>query len=368
LGAALRLNGDPITGGQVCAPLVAGITPPTQNVAMAGALAVDAVQTSAATAPATQPWYQRVLGLGSPLTQLSATIAQQPTIVSVELGANEVLNATSGLIAPFVTVAPLPAFTQPYDFLLYQLAQTHAKVILVGLPSDGSKLPSLRKGWEIWNDRAEFAALHVDVSGDCQNNQNYINVSQLSLTMVFTAAQTFAHGLPNPVYSCTDIPGQQDLILTPADMVTLNMMLGAETDHIKQQAQLYGFGYFSLGALYDRSDLKAAPYSIIAQLTSRTPYSPYISLDGVHPSAMGSAVIAAAGAQAYNQAVWGHGISPRGALANVRTPTEALSFADQVQEPELPAVALAQAQRIVAANAGRKISGCVMPATGLSGC
>ena len=42
----------------------------------------------------------------------TAALAQQPTIVSVELGGNEVLNSTSGLFAPGVTVVPFPYFAR----------------------------------------------------------------------------------------------------------------------------------------------------------------------------------------------------------------------------------------------------------------
>ena len=205
LGAGVRLSGESIAGSVVCADNVQGVTLPTQDVGIAGALAVDAVQATPESKGASAPWYFRVLPPGT--TQLTAALAQQPTILTVEFGGNEVLNATSGLLAPGVTVVPLPGFTVPYDALLDGLAGTRAKVVLVGLPVDGRHLASLRQGAEIWADRAEFAALNVDVSNDCENNQNYINVSQKSLTMVFTAAFTSKNGLPNPVYSCTDIPG-----------------------------------------------------------------------------------------------------------------------------------------------------------------
>jgi hypothetical protein len=327
---------------------------------------VDAVQATPESKGASAPWYFRVLPPGT--TQLTAALAQQPTILTVEFGGNEVLNATSGLLAPGVTVVPLPGFTVPYDALLDGLAGTRAKVVLVGLPVDGRHLASLRQGAEIWADRAEFAALNVDVSNDCENNQNYINVSQKSLTMVFTAAFTSKNGLPNPVYSCTDIPGAVDFVMTPADIATMNALMGQMNDHIHAQAVARGYGFFSLGALMDRPDLKAAPYSIIAQLTSKFPYSPYVSLDGVHPAPLGHAVLAAAAALAFNARYGAHDVAERGANANVRASAPELSFGDALEEPQLPAAALEQAKRIVAANAGRRLSACVMPVPGLTGC
>src|SRR5207248_3244901 len=104
------------------------------------------------------------------------------------------------------------------------------KAVLVGLPVDARNLPAMRRGDEIWADRAEFAALHVDVSDDCNGSQNYINVSIKSLNLAFTGAFTSAHEFPNPVFSCADIPGTQDLVLTPADITTINGMLGQMSD------------------------------------------------------------------------------------------------------------------------------------------
>ncbi len=366
LGAAKRLNGDPISGGLVCAPNDPGVTLPAQDVALAQALAVDAVQSTPEMKAVTYPWYLRVLPLGT--TQLTAALAQNPTIVSVELGGNEVLGSTGGLFQPGVTTVPLPFFIAPYDALLDGLASVHPKVILAGMPVDGRHLASLRRGSEIWADRAEFAALSVDVSDNCRDNPNYVNISQLSLNMVFTAAFTSTHGLPNPTYSCEDVPGTPDFILTPADISALNGLMGQMNEHIRGQAKARGYAFFSIGALYDLPALKPAPYSIVYQLTSLTPYSPFISLDGVHPSALGSAVLAGAAALGYNLRYFGHDVGSHVASANVIPSAPSVSFAAQLEEPQLPAAALAQAKRIAAANAGRKVSPCMIPGIGLSGC
>src|SRR6185503_6148067 len=103
-------------------------------------------------------------------------------------GANEVLNATSGLFAFGVTVVPFPSFAAPYNALLDALGSAGPKVVLVGLPTEATNIAAIRRANEIWADRAEFAALHVDVSGDCETSQNFINVSLKSLNLVFTAA------------------------------------------------------------------------------------------------------------------------------------------------------------------------------------
>ena len=77
-----------------CAPLQAGVTPPANNVAISGADVHDALYStigSQGTTTRTGVLYSRVLLPGQ--TQVAAMIAQQPTFVSVELAANDVLPA-----------------------------------------------------------------------------------------------------------------------------------------------------------------------------------------------------------------------------------------------------------------------------------
>jgi hypothetical protein len=355
LGAGLRLSGEPATGSTVCAPLMGEVKLPTQNVALATAIAADAVQKTPAIAGPSLPFYARVLPPG--MTQLTAALSQQPTIVSVELGGNEVLGATSGLYAPGVTVVPLPFFLQPYNALLDALSNSHVKAVLVGLIADARNLAAMRRGGEIWNNRAEFAALHVDVSPDCRESPNWINVSIKSLTMAFTGAQTFAMGFPNPVYSCADVPGTQDQVLTPADISAINAQLAQMTAFIQQQASARGFAYFALGDLYDRNPDRV-PYSVVRQLTSPTPFGPYISLDGVHPNPAGHAVLAAAAARAINLK---YGVGSGDNHAALVQEASEMSLSDRLIEPTISAIALDQARSVAAKNKNTRLPACFIP-------
>jgi lysophospholipase L1-like esterase len=68
---------------------------------------------------------------------------------------------------------------------------------------------------------------------------------------------------------------------------------------IQDEAQTRGFAYFPLGALYEGAATKPA-FSAITIMTTAQPYGPYISLDGIHPSAEGQRVLADAAATALN--------------------------------------------------------------------
>jgi lysophospholipase L1-like esterase len=357
LAANKRLSGEPFSGSAVCAPNVNGVTLPTQNVALAGALTIDALTKTpeaAAVGNPPMPWYADVLPGGA--TQVSAALVQRPTLVSIELGGNDILATTGGRVIPFVTYLPFPFWTQAFDAVLGAVRPAVPKGLVLGMPLNGTNLPALRSAQEIWADAAEFAALHVDVSQDCQNSPNYINVSVKSIILVFTAAFTSANGLPNPVFSCADVgdPNNDDYVLTPSDITTVNTQLGLMAGYAQQRAAALGYAFASLGALYDRPDLKPAKYSVISQVISPIPYGPYISLDGVHPSALGNTVLATAAAKALN-ATYGS------IAANVIPPTSGQSLAEQLVEPTLPVMSLEWAKRVAREHQGERMPTCLMP-------
>ena len=351
LGANMRLSGEPFAVQQICAPPAPGVQLPTQNVALAGTIALWALTlTREAGVAAGLPWYAHVLPPGA--TQVAAALSQNPTTVSVELGGQDVLLATSGLIAFGVNVVPVPVFEAAFDAVLNAVATAQPKVLVFGMPLNGENLPALRLGTEIWADRAEFAALHVDVSPDCTNSPNYINVSLKSIELVFTAVFTSTHGLPNPVFSCADIPGQEDRVLTPADLALLDAMLAEMAAHAQAQATARGYAFASLGALYDRADLKPPVYSVVTQLTSAYPFGPYISLDGVHPGPLGHQVLAQAAAKALNK----------------RYPGIAAHAVDSLLTPSLDArlvqpvpFAIEMARQVAFQHEGERLPACLMP-------
>ena len=346
-----RLSGEPSIGSSECAPNADGVHLPAQNVAIAGALASDALQRPPENASLVNtPWYERVLPVGT--TQVTAALAQKPTLVSIELGGNEVLKASSGLVIPDGTVVPFVEFEAAFDAVLDAVGAAHPKVLVFGVPTDARKFPLLRRGDAIFADSAEFAALHVDVSSDCKDSPNYVNVAAKSPFFAMSAAQRFAHGLPNPVFSCADIPGATDLVLTPADIDAVNAILAQMADHAKQEAAKRGYAFASLGALYDKPNLQPATYSVIAQLTSATPFGDYISLDGVHPTAKGQGLLAAAAAEALNAKYPGIAALAVAPLTDLST---------QLVQPVAPSMALAWVRQLAAANRGDQLPTCGVP-------
>jgi len=109
-------------------------------------------------------------------------------------------------------------------------------------------------------------------------------------------------GMGPYTFSCANAPsstGIEDYALDPTDVVAVNAQLAAMNAVIRNEAETRGFAYFPLGALYERVVTKP-PLNAVAVMTTAQPYGPYISLDGIHPSADGQRVLADAAATALN--------------------------------------------------------------------
>jgi hypothetical protein len=293
------------TPDTTCA-LFGTVTLPANDVAIDGANTYDALfvtpETTAVEGVKRRRQYRLVLPAKT--TQVTAMMRQTPTLVSVELGANEALGAASGLIIPRSgyrgagaqgTIVPNSVWQPVYDQLIDSVKKTGAKVLLVGVPSTNGFV-SLRTGDELYEDRAEFLALGVSVANDCQGNPNSIFVP-LKVTAVVAAAQSSG---TVQTLSCGDVPGAQDNILTPADVQVLDALIDGMNAHIKSVAQSSGWAYLDLSAVWAQWVARRGPFSVAAMFTCVAPYGQYVSLDGVHPNAQGYQEMANAAAEALN--------------------------------------------------------------------
>jgi len=304
LASGLRISGEPAgapAASLACAPLQGGITLPTQNVAINGATTFNALNSTPESFadPFTPKLYGLVLPPGT--TQLRAAMQQKPRVVSVELGANEVLPARSGIAIPGTTITPFAAWAPLYDALVDTVQQVAPRVVLVGLISDVATFPGFRRGAEIYADAAMLlGAFHVQVAADCDANQNLVFVPVRIPTAVATGIGRRNAGLSPTVLSCADGgSGVQDFILTPAEAGVVNAALGQMNAHIRAVADRHKLAHFALETLYGMPGLKP-PFSSVQLMTSAQPYGSLISLDGIHPSGAGHAILASAAARALN--------------------------------------------------------------------
>jgi hypothetical protein len=282
-----RLDGSlSISNTVVCTANSAGVALPAQNVAVTAQTAVDAFTL----APTPNTVASRVLAAGQ--TQVNAMRSQNPTFVSVEFGGGEVLPALNGLVSINTTIRSIDDFTSGYQNIIDAVKQTGAKALLVTLPTDVTKVPAVRTSAEIASQRNAFALLNVSVNANCDTSPNQVTFLKL-LSVMFTAATRATAGLGPADLSCEDVPGTADGILSPAEVTTLNTLVGQINSYITTKANENGYATMSLGTLYDTAKSGVA-FDLAAILASTTPFGPNISLDGVHPSAAGNAILAAA--------------------------------------------------------------------------
>jgi lysophospholipase L1-like esterase len=284
-----------------CAANESGVVLPTQNVAIDGArtgAALTATPENPDPGHATQ--YPRVLAPG--MSQVTAMESQNPKLVSVELGGNDILGARYGVYPSATEVVPVSDWEPLYRQVAARVDAAAKHAVLVGLVNDVRSFPSFRTGAEIYAGRATFAPFNVVVSTDCLNSTNLLFVAQLVPVAAATGAYYAANQLGPYTFSCANAPsntGIKDYVLDENDVAGVNAQLAAMNAVIRDEATRRGFAYFALGALYEDVVTKA-PFNAVALMTTAQPYGPYISLDGVHPTAEGSRVLADAAARALN--------------------------------------------------------------------
>lgn len=270
-----------------CSPLQSGVTLPASNVAVSGANAWDALHQTVESATAGNPrvgaLYSRVLLPGQ--TQVTAMSSKQPTFVSVELAANEVLPASTGR---FSAATPFGKWQPVYDSILDAVKVTGAGAVLVGLPNNAANFPSIRRAREFFNQWPYLLTLGISVSVNCYFSSNYLFIPGYVLTLLSKTPTTA---------TCSDVPGAADYVITPSDMNAINALMAQMNTHIQAQAAENGWAYFALSALYDLPKPSLNMYDV---LFSNAPFGSNMSLDGVHPSAQGQAILATAAAQAIN--------------------------------------------------------------------
>lgn len=303
LGSFRRIDGSPSYGSNAtCAPNEAGVTLPTRNLAVENATAREALTGTESPFTGRGPVTSRVLPTG--MTQVSALLAMDATFVSVEFGGNEILPAQAGVLAPGLTFTPFPVFQASYAGIIQAVKSTGARALLVSIGSDIRNFPAIRTGPEIAAEREAFARYGITVAADCDASPNFLFVRGIVPTAVLTAKMAGAATI-----SCTDRPGTVDYILSPNDVAFINNLAAQMDAEILRHAAENGYATFPLGALYEIAK-DGVPFDLESYLTSPTPYGELISLDGVHPSEMGAAVLARAGAKAirttYGQNPDGH--------------------------------------------------------------
>jgi hypothetical protein len=308
-----------------CAGTLGTITPPTNNVALAGptaSLAMNLTPKIVAATPASYDVGDRSrypIVLGNTQSQVTAMLVQSPSFVSVELGLAEVMAAaTSGLVVPATsytqttrfTYVPASVFAPVYAAVADSVKKSGAKAVLLGVPRV-TTFAALRTGDELYAKRAEFGPYGVTVSVDCSGSANLVFTAQVVPALVAAAQASRSV----QTLSCADVPGAADYVLTPADVAALNGSVDAMNVQIKALADQNGWAFVDVDAVFSTLRSARSGYNVLIQFTCLSPYGRFVSLDGVFPNLAGHQLLANAVTAAIN-AKYGFAI-PTGTVTTV---------------------------------------------------
>ena len=301
-----RLNRLGAGADTSCAGLLPGISLPANDVAIDGATTYDALYTTPESTTANltrvkrRKQYPLVLPPGR--TQVTAMLQQDPSFVSVELGANEVLGAaTSGRLVAGTTFLPYAVWQPLYDAVIDSVETTGARVLLVTVP-DVSSIVSLRRGSEIFAQAAALQPNGVIVSADCNTAPGADNLIFVPSKVLGLIARAAALSAPQTL-SCasTGSATTDDNVLDATEIATLAGTVEQMNAHIADIAEANGWALLDANAVLGVFVSENPAFSVRTLLTCAFPFGQYISFDGVHPNGFGHQMVANAAAAAINE-------------------------------------------------------------------
>jgi len=270
------------------------VTAVLNNVAVPGAITLDPTSVST---PASNPLTTFILG-GK--TQAQRALDALPTFVSIEIGNNDVLSAAEhGTVVPEASIGS-PGVT-PVDTVVAQYARmvsvlTTARPTLKGLlvgVFDVTALPSLFPAESLYSNpefQAEFTAAaggSVSYEPNCVGSHALIaiGIMQFWEEAGIPAVVSCQAGVPAEPYGDFFVLDSTKLRIIGAAVTGYNAYISAKADSL-------GWAYVdpnvALGALKSSGAIPALPNF----LSATQPFGPYITLDGIHPSALAHQILA----------------------------------------------------------------------------
>jgi hypothetical protein len=296
-----RLDGKRATasaGSASCRAAGVTTTALAADLALPGARTHDALATTPEMAPGRHAGFYR-LSLPPAVTQVDAMARQPPTFVSVELGANEVFGVHSGVVISGHTLVSPREWAHDYDEVLARVHAVTDRALLIGLVDSLDRLPGFRRGDALWRERDVLRLLfHVRVASDCESSPNLLFVPLLVPRTIADGIARRWRGEPPATLGCADAGGTDtDYVLNPRDEARVNEQLAWMNAFIRRRADSLGFAYVDLDEIYARPEGRDE-LSVLGLMLSPWPFGPFVSADGVHPSAAGSRLLAEAAADA----------------------------------------------------------------------
>jgi len=302
-GGRLELQGITATGVQIHVntnqgtPKNASLNRPYNNLAVPGAFLYDVANATSSTTCYSNvfggqpnPLFDLILrGQGSMLTQAKAL---NPTLITLWIGNNDILgHATSGATVPYT---PSANFAALYNALATELANTGAKVVVANIP-DVTAIPFfttvgptlyLQGIQNIWVVRGVGDTVPVNVL------TNYLT---LRATDLLTQGKGLSKSNPLP----------SSVVLDSIEAANVKQVINDYNTTIASIAAAKGFGLVDANKLLNSAKAGITVNGI--KFTTQYITGGLFSLDGVHPTSRGYAIVANEFIKVINQK-WGANI------------------------------------------------------------
>ncbi len=277
------------------------------------------------------------LGYGQDLSQAGFAVKAQPTTIFLWAGNNDALAADeSGMPSSMTSVAD---FTTQYMALIKTLTTgTSAHLVIANIP-DVTAVPYLQPATVVL---AEYSV----ATG--------IPAAQLSAALGISAGDfvnpTGLGQIPGILHGTQRGPISDAGVLSAAEVVTVKAQVVAFNQVIAQQAQAAGATLVDINALFAK--ITSSGLAINGFTGTANFLGGFFSLDGIHPTNTGYAVVANAFIDAMNA-----GIGTKIADVNLAT----VAAADPLWPPNLPTHAVSGTGMMMPAEAGRSLDVILKP-------
>lgn len=250
-------------------------------------------------APPVQQWAYIVLGIpglpGNPApTQMQAAQTLKPTTVIEWLGNNDAL--VPALLGELGALTPIDQFAAAYGKVLDGLQLTGATLIVANIP-DVTEVPFFTSAQELSN---ETGVPIPDLTKELGiGSSDYLRLSAIPLAeAILSGAQAgpLPGSCPTPTASLT--PSPVPCVLSATDAATLRSTINCYNLIIELEARLHGALVVDVHSVVDK--IYTTGYTVDDRLLTPFYLGGLFTLDGIHPTDTGYAIIANAFIDAIN--------------------------------------------------------------------